>query len=156
VNRSATDADLAAIDSLDRVDTQTKRLLKEVRISLETVYLSAEDREDVADSLRRLARELNKPEPDPDRLQRYWWRIDDLAPTAGHELARAEAIQQRSLRWGEGIRPKGGYLNEAAAREFADSVTDPHLRQVLERAHAAMVQLSLTEKVRPEGAFDLL
>jgi hypothetical protein len=89
-------------------------------------------------------------------LLRYWRRIDELAPAAAHALARAEPVQRRSLRWGEGIQPRSGYLNERAAREFVESVADPRIRSALGWAHAVMLELSLFEQQRPEGAFDLL
>jgi hypothetical protein len=71
-------------------------------------------------------------------------------------LAQAEPVQRLSLRWGEGIRPRGGYLNERAAREFVESVADARIRGALGWAHAVMLELSLFEQLRPEGAFDLL
>lgn len=156
MRRAAIDADLATIDRLAGVEPSLKRLLADVRVSLETVFLSALDREDVLDSFRRLTEELGRTMPDAERLMRYWNRINDLAPTAGHQLAESPAIRELSLQAGDSIQPRGGFLNEAAAAAFVQSVESPSIRRVLEEAHTAMKDLSLYEGRRPEGAFDLL
>jgi hypothetical protein len=151
-----TKADLESIENLTAIDPDVKRLLKDVRIALESAYLSATDKEDVADSLRRFARELSSPDRHPERLMRYWSRIDDLAPTAADMLAKSEAVQELSMCWGTTIRPKGGYLNEAQAREFVESVDDNGLRAALEWAYACILEMSFFAGIRPEGTFDLL
>ena len=156
MDRATTEADLATLDALGGLNTELRNLLREIRLSINTISIPPEDRADVVDSFRRFVAELAKSDPDADRLMRYWRRIDELAPTTAHELARIETVQRLSLRWGEGIQPRGGYLNERAAREFVEATTDPRIRRVLEWAHYQMVWLSASEWLRPEGAFDLL
>jgi hypothetical protein len=156
MNASTAELDLAAIDQMPRLDPPLRRLLKEVRISIDTVHLSVEDRTDLIESFRRFTAELSKPEPRPDRLWRFWSRVDDLAPTVGHELARADPIQQLSSLNGFGIQPRGGFLHEAAAAELVQTIADPRIRTALGMAYRQMVQLSSREGVRPEGTFDLL
>lgn len=152
----AADVDLQSIEALTAIDPEVRDLLKEARIAIESVYLSLEDKEDVADSLRRFATELSWPARHPERLMRYWNRIMDLAPTVGHLLATSEEIQQLSMWWGDSIRPKGGFLNEAKARDYVESIEDPSIRAVMAWAYSRMAELSFFERTRPEGAFDLL
>lgn len=153
---STTASDLTTLDSLPNIDGSLRQLLKDVRLSLDTVHLTAEDREDVLESFRHFTAELCKPTPRPERLWRFWSRVDDLAPTAGHALAQAEAIQQLSQVGGFGIHPRGGFLNEVAAGKFVASVEDARIKQVLGLAYRQLLTLAQREGVRPEGAFDLL
>jgi hypothetical protein len=153
---SETKTDLAWIDTLPTPDPEVKRVLRDARVSVESLYLPKEDKEDLADSLRRFAKEVSNSDRHPERLMRYWRRIDDLSPTIGHMLAKSEAVQELSLCWGTCIEPRGGFLNESPAREFVESVCDPELRTALEWAYAGMCERSLFEGERPEGAFDLL
>lgn len=133
-----------------------RRLLRDVRISLETVNLSDEDRDDAITCFTRFVAEMAKSAPHPDRLMRYWRWLDELAPTAAHELATSEIIQHQSMRWGDCIQPKGGFLNERAAKEFVQKIADKQVRDALEWAYGQMVELSFWKAVRPEGGFDLL
>jgi hypothetical protein len=153
---SDTKADLAWIDTLPTLDPEVKRLLRDARVSIESLYLPDEDKEDLGGSIRRFAREVSNPDRHPERLMRYWRRIEELSPTIGHMLAKSEAIQELSLCWGACIQPKGGFLNESSAREFVESVGDPQIRTALEWAYATMWERSLFDGDRPEGAFDLL
>jgi hypothetical protein len=152
----ATDSDLATIDSCTGLDTETKRILREVRISIDTIVLSAEDKADVFDVCRKFAVEISKPEPSPDRLLRYWNWMNELAPTAAHELAKSATVQRLSMRWGECIQAKGGFINETAAEAYVRSIQDRRIRDAVASAHGVMLELSMFEGVRPEGAFDLL
>jgi hypothetical protein len=152
----ATKSDLELIEDLTAIGPEVKRLLREARIAIESVYLPSEDKEDVADSLRRFAKELGNPYRHPERLMRYWARINDLAPTVAHMLAKSEAVQELSMCWGDCIQTKGGFLNEIPAREFVESIEDPSVRYALEWAFAQMLEMSFFEGTRPEGTFDLL
>lgn len=156
MNREATEAGLASIEHLPALSPDLKRALREARIAIESVYLSDVDKEDLADSLQRFARELANPQRHPERLKRYWGRIYDLAPTVGHLLSTSEAIQEASLWWGDHIQPKGGFLNEGPAREYVEAIDDPQIRLALEWAYAVICEMSYMDGVRPEGPFDLL
>jgi hypothetical protein len=156
MSRAAADADLETIERLTAITPEVKRLLKEARIAIESVYLPAEDKDDVADSLLRLARELSSANRHPERMMRYWTRINDLAPTVAHQLAKSEDIQRLSLCWGDCIQPKGGFLNESTARQFVESLDDPEIRTALKWFYAQIVQMSIFKGDRPEGTFDLL
>ncbi|MCA9068022.1 MAG: hypothetical protein KDA84_03830 [Planctomycetaceae bacterium] len=148
--------DLAQLDTFKVADPALHKCLWEIRLSIDTLYLPDEDKLDVINTFCRFVTELRKPEPHSERLFRYWRWIDELAPTVAHELAQLESIRQLSLLWGEGIRAKGGFLNERAAREFVEAITDPHIRQSLEWMYSKMLELSLFDNIRPEGTFDLL
>ncbi len=110
----------------------------------------------MADSLQRFAKELANPQRNPERLRRYWGRINDLAPTVGHLLSTSEAIQEASLWWGDCIQPKGGFLNEGPAHEYVETIDDRQIRRALEWAYAGICETLYMDGVRPEGPFDLL
>ena len=60
------------------------------------------------------------------------------------------------MRWGDCIQPKGGFLNERAARDYVKSIENCQSRQALEAIYNEIVYLSCFRGIRPQGAFDVL
>ena len=81
-----------AIDSSSRLDHGIKQKLKEARDAIENAELSDADKADVLDELSKLTAELEKPEQDAGRVQRYWNHIKEVAPTVASILASAASL----------------------------------------------------------------
>jgi hypothetical protein len=79
-----------AVDSSARLDNDIKQKLKEARESIERADLSDADKADAVDDLNKLTDALvNK---DDSRVQRYWNRIKEVAPTGASILASAASL----------------------------------------------------------------
>jgi hypothetical protein len=81
-----------AVDSSTRLENDVKQKLKEAREAIERADLSDADKADVVDDLNKLTAELEKPEKDEGRVQRYWNRIKEVAPTVASILASAASL----------------------------------------------------------------
>jgi hypothetical protein len=80
------------VDNLDTIEEDIKQKLKEARKAIERANLSDADKADVVDELNKLTAELQKPEKDDGRVQRYWNRIKEVAPTVASILASAASL----------------------------------------------------------------
>ena len=80
------------MDNLGIVEEDIKQKLKEARKAIENADLSDADKSGVVDDLNKLTAELEKPEQDDGRVQRYWNRIKEVAPTAASLLASAASL----------------------------------------------------------------
>jgi hypothetical protein len=80
------------VDSSTRLDNNVKQKLQEAREAVENAELSDADKADVIDDLNKLTAELDKPEQDDGRVQRYWNRIKEVAPTVAQILASAASL----------------------------------------------------------------
>ena len=81
------------VDNLDTVEEDIKQKLKEAREAIENAKdLSDADKKDAVDQLNNLTAELEKPEEDDNRVQRYWNRIKEVAPTGASILASAASL----------------------------------------------------------------
>ena len=69
-----------------------KEKLKEARDAVEKAELSAEDEEDVLDNMVKLTAELEKPEVEPSRVERFLNRIQDVSSTVGGIISSAASI----------------------------------------------------------------
>jgi hypothetical protein len=81
-----------AVDSSVRLDNDIKQKLKEAREAIENSDLPNDDKADAVDQLNNLTAELEKPEKDEGRVQRYWNRIKEVAPTGASILASAASL----------------------------------------------------------------
>jgi hypothetical protein len=82
-----------AVDGSARLDNDIKQKLKEAREAIENAKdLSDADKADAVDELNKLTAELEKPEKDESRVQRYWNRIKGVAPTVASILASAASL----------------------------------------------------------------
>ena len=80
------------VDKLSTVEEDIKQKLKEARNAIENLDLPDDDKEDMVEQLKNLTGELAKPEKDPGRVQRYWNRIKEVAPTVASILASAASL----------------------------------------------------------------
>jgi hypothetical protein len=80
------------------LDDKFKHELKEARHELERLSLATEDKDDVAESLTKLANELQKPRPEQDdsRLKRYLARIKEITPTVASALSITASVMKMS------------------------------------------------------------
>ena len=80
------------VDASPALDGDVKQALKQAREELARADLAADDAGDATDDLEKLAVELQKPDADPSRVQRFWGRIKDIAPPVAAILSGAAAI----------------------------------------------------------------
>ena len=80
------------VDSSANLDNDIKQKLKEAREAIENADLSDADKEDVVDELNKLTAELEKPKQDDGRVQRYWNRIKEIAPTVASILSSTASL----------------------------------------------------------------
>ena len=80
------------VDQSSNIDMELRQKLKEARDAVEGSELSDEDKADAAESLKKLASELDKPERNPGMIKRFWGRVKDVAPTAAAILSSAASI----------------------------------------------------------------
>ena len=81
-----------AVDGSAGLDNDIKTKLKEAREAIENADLSDEDKADVVDELNKLTAELEKPEQNDGRIQRYWNHIKEIAPTVASILSSATSL----------------------------------------------------------------
>ena len=80
------------VDKLGTVEEDIKLKLKEAREAIEHSDLPHDDKADAVEQLNNLTAELEKPEKDDGRVQRYWNRIKEVAPTGASILASAASL----------------------------------------------------------------
>jgi uncharacterized protein YjbI with pentapeptide repeats len=81
-----------AIDSSTGLDSDVKTKFKEAREAIENADLSDDDKADMVEQLNKLTAELEKPEQDDGRVQRFWSRIKEIAPTVASILSSAASL----------------------------------------------------------------
>ena len=81
-----------AVDGSVGLDKDIKQKLKEAREAIENADLSDADKADVVEQLKNLTAELEKPQQDATRVQRFWNRIKDVAPTVAAILSTAASV----------------------------------------------------------------
>lgn len=82
------------VDRSATFDADLKEKLKEAREAVDKLNLPTADKEDVTDQLSKITSELDKPKPDIGRVERFWSRIKDVAPTVAIILQTAETISK--------------------------------------------------------------
>jgi hypothetical protein len=82
----------SVVDKLLMVEEDIKQKFKEARHAIENSYLPDADEAVAIDELNKLTAELKNPEKDPGRVQRYWKRIKEVAPTMASILASAASL----------------------------------------------------------------
>ena len=82
------------VDNSTNLDTELKEKLTLAREEIDKLDVPQDDKDDVADDLGKLTEELDKPEPTPNRVERFFKRIEEIAPTVGTILASATRIIQ--------------------------------------------------------------
>jgi hypothetical protein len=80
------------LDSSAHLDQDLREKLFKAREEVERTSLSPEDKQDVTESLKRLAIELNKPQQDASVIRRFWNRVKEIAPTVAAILSSAVAV----------------------------------------------------------------
>ena len=80
------------LDASTQIEPELQQKLFEAREEVERTDLSAADKQDVAESLKRLAAELNKPDHDVSVIRRFWSRVKEVAPTVAAILSSAATI----------------------------------------------------------------
>lgn len=62
------------------------------RSAIQELEIAEEQREELLDSLSRITAELQTSQPNPERLRRFWDRIQENAPTVASILSSAASI----------------------------------------------------------------
>ena len=156
MNREATEADLASIEHLPALGPELKRLLREARIAIESVFLPDVDKDDLADSLQRFAKELANPQRNPERRGGIGG-VNDLAPTVGHLLSNIGGDPGKPRSGGATVSSRRADLStKVPLREYVETIDDRQIRRALEWAYAGICETLYMDGVRPEGPFDLL
>ena len=83
-----------AVNKSVHMDDDLKAKLTQAREAVEKADLSDADKADVAQSLRKLADELDKPDKNPGLVRRFWNRINEVAPTISSIVASAASISE--------------------------------------------------------------
>ncbi len=73
-------------------DPDLRQKLVQAGEEVERTSLSDPDKQDVVESLKKLAAELDKPNREPGLVKRYWNRVKEVAPTVASLLASAATI----------------------------------------------------------------
>lgn len=81
-----------AINNSATLENDTKEKLIEARTAIEELEISEEERQEVVDELSKITAELQKPHRDPERVQRFWERIKENAPTVASILSAAASM----------------------------------------------------------------
>jgi len=81
------------IDNSTKFDDDLKSKLVSAREAIETMDASDDDKQDVAESLGKITEELEKPTPEPGRLERFFNRVKEVAPVVASILASAAQMR---------------------------------------------------------------
>lgn len=82
------------VDRSMTLDAELKEKLALAREEIEKLDVPIEEKKDVTDDLKKLTEELDKPNPTPSRVDRFFKRIEEVAPTVSTILASATKIVQ--------------------------------------------------------------
>ena len=80
------------VDNSTRLTPDLKGTLKEARELVEKSLLGEDDKKDLLDDLGKLTDEMEKSTPEPGRVQRFFGRIKEIAPTVASILSSTATI----------------------------------------------------------------
>lgn len=80
------------VKNLSNLDNDMKEKINLARTEIEKLILSQEDKDDIVDDLEKFTKELDRPNPNSSRIERFLNRIKEIAPTISSILMSAKRI----------------------------------------------------------------